>query len=325
MSREKPLVSVVIASYNHADFLEERLESILGQTYNNLEIILVDDKSSDGSVEIIRKYLNDKRLGLYENQLNLGWVGTSNKGFSLSSGKYLMFANCDDTCLPNLIEKLVDYFETETNLGLVYCKSNLINFQGQIIGDDFQGREKSFKEFCNGDVTIPSEQFNSFLLHSCVIPNLSAALIRRDIFERLGGFSDDYKICSDWDFYIRLSRENSVGYIVQALNSFRQHQNTIRAQDGEEKVLTEIIKLLLSRQSLMELNFGKRIRSRYQVSRVFAETVLKRERFGFDQVTRLLKTLVLIDHKTLIILPISLVARGFNVVLKFISAGIKGV
>ena len=87
-----PLVSIVVASYNHTRFLDERIQSLLAQTYENFEIIVIDDNSTDDSALMISKFLGDSRIRLVQNRENVGWVNVSNQGFKESKGKFLLFA-----------------------------------------------------------------------------------------------------------------------------------------------------------------------------------------------------------------------------------------
>lgn len=312
-------MSVIVASYNHARFLDERIQSLLNQTYKNLEIIIVDDKSIDESIEIIESYKSDSRLKLLENESNMGWIETSNRGYFHSKGKYVMFANCDDSCDPAQIETLVTFLEKEHNLGLVFSRSKLIDEEGRVLGDDFNGREKEFKRICNGDTTIEASKFRNLLSHSCVIPNLSAALISRKAFSELNGFSNAYNICSDWDFYLRLSKNFSAGYVYSSLNNFRQHNMTIRSINGNEKILMEISRLLLRQDLMSDLGIFPSFRAKFHVSRIFWEYVLNRQIFQSLKLLRLAKNIVLMDSIMLIVLPIGFFIRISNLFSRQLS------
>ena len=105
------LVSIVVASYNHAAHLERRLESLISQTYHNIEILIIDDCSPDNSVEVLRQYEPHPKVKLVVRETNAGWVTVFNQGIEMSSGEFILFANCDDDCDPCLIENLVKFRE----------------------------------------------------------------------------------------------------------------------------------------------------------------------------------------------------------------------
>ena len=92
------LVSIVVASYNHAEFLEQRMTSLINQTYQNIEILVIEDCSPDNSLEVLRKYESHPKVKLIVREKNGGWVAVSNQGIDLSSGEFVLFANCDDDC-----------------------------------------------------------------------------------------------------------------------------------------------------------------------------------------------------------------------------------
>jgi GT2 family glycosyltransferase len=176
--------SLVVASYNHADFLSRRMESLIGQTYADVDILVVDDKSPDNSVEILRRYESHPQVRLVLREENGGWVTVSNQGVDMSCGEYVLFANCDDDCDPRMVERLVDALQRHPSAGIAFCRSSMVDEQDRVLGDDFSIREGKFRERCSKDTLLSGQEASRFLLHSCVIPNLSAALFRRGCFER---------------------------------------------------------------------------------------------------------------------------------------------
>jgi glycosyltransferase involved in cell wall biosynthesis len=312
----QPLVSVIVASYNHVSFLDDRMKSLLNQTYSNIEVIVIDDNSTDESALTLRKYLKDSRVKLIENTTNTGWVNVSNQGFLLSEGEYVVFANCDDTCESTLIENLVQFFQLNPSAGIVFCRSSLIDSEGMILGEDFAGREFSFRKLCDQDILISPQQMQKFLIHSCVIPNLSAAMIKSHVFKELKGFTREYKICSDWDLYFRLSKVHSFGYVSRSLNRFRQHKNTVRSTQGEIKVLEEVLALLLEKNRLLEVSFLKRFSFRYSAARIFCEWYVRRYPPNLKNLGKMTKRLAQIDLKVLGFLPIALMIRIYRILIR---------
>ena len=226
-----PLVSVVFTSYNHQEFLQQALNSLINQTYKNIEIIIVDDNSSDGSKDILETYKNIKNIKLHLLSKNTGsYVKASNYGANFANGEYLIFAQCDDFSEPNQIQMLMDAFFLNENIGVVYSKSNLVDENGFTYSDDFIRREKAFKKRCITDTIIKGNEMREFLSFACVIPNLSAALIKKDLFQLSGGLSIDYILAADWAFWLELSERTDFYYISTPLNNFRQHSTTIRSR-----------------------------------------------------------------------------------------------
>ncbi len=297
------LVSVIVASYNHAEYLVQRMDSLINQTYQNIEIIVIDDCSTDLSFDILGMYEVDPRVRLVRRQKNGGWVAVSNQGVELSSGEFIIFANCDDGCDLRMIERLVDCLHVNPSAGIAYCRSQMINEEGQLIGDDFSVREKSFKAKCNEDVLISKEEMSRFLLHSCVIPNLSAALFRRECYFESGGLNSTYRVCADWDLFFRIACSYDVAYLAMPLNKFRQHRTTIRSSIKEQILYEEILGLLLSQISIIPLRVVERIICKWRVMYLWASHILHPPFGGLFSVAYLTKVVLHFDPGALVYLP----------------------
>ena len=134
---KKPLVSVVIPNYNGEKFVEQTIQSALRQTYDNVELILVDDKSTDGSLAILRNWREkDKRIRLIEKQTNTGVALTRNAGIDAAKGEYIALLDNDDLWEEDKIERQVELIQ-RTKAGMVYCSYDFIDECGQEIGRPF--------------------------------------------------------------------------------------------------------------------------------------------------------------------------------------------
>lgn len=313
------MVSVVVASYNHAEYLEERMNSLIAQTYQNLEILVIDDCSTDDSVEILRLYEAHPMVKLIIRKNNGGWVTVSNQGVENSSGEFILFANCDDSCDPRMIERLVEGLQKNPTAGISFCRSLMINEDSEIIGDDFKGRERSFRVRCKNDVLLSQREMSKFLLNSCVIPNLSAALFRRSCYENCGGLTPHYKVCSDWDIFFKIADESDVFYVKEALNNFRQHQTTIRNSTKEKILYEEIISLLLNRIISLDLTFWERIKFRVHVMYLWAIQILNPSFNGILSFGYLFRRVICIDAISIVFLPFALAIRLMQLPLKVVK------
>lgn len=237
----QPLVSIIFTSYNHQEYLRQALDSLVNQTYPNTEIIIIDDCSTDGSQEILRTYQHLPNINLQLQTRNSGsYVKASNLGASYAKGEYLLFAQCDDFAEPTQIEQLMDAFVRNPSVGVVYSKSNLVDKNGIVFSNDFVGRERKFKEAVKNNPLIKGLQLKEFLFYSCVIPNLSAALIRTNLYKKVAGLSDMYLVVADWELWLDLSDSTDFYYIERPLNNFRQHETTIRSSI---KIKTQILEI----------------------------------------------------------------------------------
>ena len=162
------LVSVIVTSYNHAEFLPQRMQSLLEQTYENIEIIVVDDCSTDNSAQVLEQYKNERHVKLEYLSENRGYANACNHGVNLSKGEYIIFAECDDYNESDHIELLVDILNENEKVGVAFCKSNIVDETGEFQEDDFQFREKKFQLLHS----------KNSLIKKCIIPSAEALLSR---------------------------------------------------------------------------------------------------------------------------------------------------
>ncbi len=297
-------VTAVVASYNHAEFLAQRMDTLLAQTYENLQILVIDDCSTDHSLEVLRRYQSHPNVTLIVREVNGGWAAVSNQGLEMAAGEFIIFANCDDACDSQMIQRLVDAMTVNPTAGVAFCRSLLVDEHDTELGDDFAIREPSFRARCATDTLLTGSEMGRFLLHSCVIPNLSAALIRTACFSLVGNLSSSYRVCCDWDLYFRIVARYDVVYVAEALNRFRQHRTTIRSMTKDRVVYEEYFRLLLGQIRLLDLNFCERCRFRLHVMYLWAMHLLTPSLSGLRNFLYHLRRVVALDPlATLFLLP----------------------
>ncbi|NRF39158.1 glycosyltransferase [Pedobacter foliorum] len=254
-----PLVSIVFTSYNHKEFLEQALDSLISQTYPNIEIIIIDDFSTDGSQEILKRYEHHVNVHLNLSTKNSGsYVKASNLGASLAKGEYLLFAQCDDFAEPNQVDRLMAPLLKYEDIGVSFCRSNMIDENGTVLGTDFDVREIAFKKAFSSDNRILGKQMRTFLSKSCVIPNLSAAIIRKALYEKVGRLSAKYLVVADWAFWLALSENCDFYYTTTLLNNFRQHNTTIRSTIKIKKQILELYEVFYNHIKEYEISGKER-------------------------------------------------------------------
>jgi glycosyltransferase involved in cell wall biosynthesis len=247
---------------------------------------------------------------------NGGWVTVSNQGVDISSGEYVLFANCDDDCDPRMVERLVDALELHPSAGIAFCRSWMVDEQNQVLGDDFSIRESKFRERCAQDTLLSSQEASRFLLHSCVIPNLSAALFRRECFEKVGKFSSAYRVCCDWDLFFRVAAKYDIAYISDPLNRFRQHQKTIRSVTKEKVVYEEYFRLLLGEITRLDLSLVERARFRTHVMYLWSVHLLSPSFIGILNLPYHLGRVIKIDAVALIFFTPACFMRAGELAIK---------
>ena len=258
-----PLVSIIVTSYNHADYLGQRMDTLLAQRYAPIEIIVIDDASTDHSLSVLNTYTNDPRVTLVALERNGGYAHACNLGVSMARGEFAMFAECDDYDAPEHVERLVAALSDSPGAGVAFCRSTMVDGDGSVLGTDFELREPEFQNRCRRDTCIERATVQRFLLMACVIPNMSAALFRTELFRKIGGLSPEYQACADWDFWCRMAAGcEAFCYVADALNYFRCHADSVRSSAAISLQVIEMFDLLHKAAAAVPLSALERFRFR---------------------------------------------------------------
>lgn len=218
-----PLVSVIVPNYNHAPYLEDRLNSILNQQYDNIEVIILDDKSTDDSVRILKRFEKCPRVSsLILNDENSGspfkqWV----KGFEYVTGELIWIAESDDSCDSHFLQTLVAEFEADSNCVLAYCRSKKIGMRGELLGEVelFDNMHVNGRHF-----------IKKYLSRYNYISNASSAIFSKKVLENMDLSYTQFRGCGDWIFWVEVSKCGHVIYVNKPLNYFRQHNSNTTTQ-----------------------------------------------------------------------------------------------
>jgi glycosyltransferase involved in cell wall biosynthesis len=225
-----PKVSVVIPSYNHARFLPERIRSVLQQTFQDFEVLIFDDASTDDSRAVIDQF-RDPRIRATFNERNSGSTFQQwNRGVAEARGEYVWLAESDDYADPEFLATLVDLLERHPNCGLAYTQSNEVDCSGLVAGPLTYMQQLHPTRWLSYFVASGPEEAATYLLHENTIPNASGVLFRREIYLAAGGANERMKLAGDWLMWAKLCSRSDVAYVARALNYFRMHPATVRAQ-----------------------------------------------------------------------------------------------
>lgn len=228
-----PRISVILPTYNRAKFLERSIASLLNQTYQDFEIIIVDDASIDSTSEIVERLSNPK-ISYIRHSENKGAAAARNTGIRNANGKYIGFQDSDDEWLPNKLSKQMDVFENSTNrVGVVYCGTWLI-----------RKNKKKYIMLPNRKIYEGDIYSNLFRINFVDTP---ASVVRKECFEKAGLFDESLEgaCCEDWELWLRISKSYEFRYINEPLlNSYYTHPNI-----NEQRNLIEVktIKLILKK------------------------------------------------------------------------------
>ena len=178
-----PLVSIIVPCYNQGCFLEETLESVISQTYNNWECIIVNDGSTDNTESVAMKYTKKYDRFKYIYQENKGLSATRNMGISNSFGKYILPLDSDDKIGSKYIERSVEILENNPNVEIVYCDAELFGLS-------------------NGKWNLPEFSLEKILGENCIF---CSAFFRRETYDIVGGYKTNMKYgFEDWDFWLSI-------------------------------------------------------------------------------------------------------------------------
>jgi glycosyltransferase involved in cell wall biosynthesis len=233
-----PAVSVVVATYNFGRYLAGALESALAQTMSDLEIIVIDDGSTDETKQVMIPYLADSRIR-YHRTDHCGQPAAKNTGIRLSRAPLVAFLDADDLWLPSKLEKQLAFFAADPSLGVVYSRRTLIDEQGRSL-------QYSQPDLPRGHVL--AEMFRQNFI--C----FSSAVVRREVFDKVGLFDESLALAIDYDLWLRIAKYYSFDYVDEPLVEYRTgHASLSRRKEERLKTAAEIMNRFLDESGGREL------------------------------------------------------------------------
>jgi glycosyltransferase involved in cell wall biosynthesis len=218
-----PRFSVIMPCFNHASFIGESIEAVLTQSVRDLELIVVDDCSRDGSREVIEKYVrHDNRVRTIYHESNLGASRSRNDGIRVAQGEFLAFCDADDVWMPIKLERQLELLEKYPVHDVAYCDSAIIDECGIETGERFSDQ---FPVPGNGSGRL----FDQLCTRNFV--NIQTVALRRRCVVDAGYFDESIKWVEDWSFWLRIAYRHSFIYKDEVLAKYRVHQrSTMRVQ-----------------------------------------------------------------------------------------------
>ena len=222
---DKPLVSVIIPNYNHGKYLRERIDSVLAQEFQDFELIILDDKSTDDSLTVINEYQSCPRVThIIANEENTGNTFVQwERGINLAQGSLIWVAESDDVAAPQLLGTLVAALQAHPQAVVAYCHSQMIDSNGEPMEMTWHPDGSSGKtEVYDG------MHFNrQCMLVQNHIYNASMVLFRKSVFPQIPDDYKKYRYCGDWLFWVYVCTHGQVVEVCQPLNLYRQHHNKV--------------------------------------------------------------------------------------------------
>ena len=221
-----PKVSIIIPTYNRAALLLKALESAKAQTYPNIEIIVVNDGSTDNTEETLAPYMDEIH---YIKQENQGCAAAKNTGLSYATGEFITNLDDDDLFLPQKVERQVEMFMKGLEIGICATGVYHIDANGQITGTYIPP-------------TLSRETQVLRLLGHCFFVQ-SSVMIHRKCHEKLGGYK--LMLSEDYDFWLRVALHYEIGVVKELLTKYRRHSNQITSRENHPRLFADVHKIIL--------------------------------------------------------------------------------
>lgn len=206
----KNLVSVIVPCYNSATYVAETLDSVLQQTYDNIEVIIVNDGSTDNLTDVIQPYLDKYENFHYYSQENKGLSGARNSGIRISKGQYILGLDADDLIAPTYIERCVDVLDNNPNVKLVYSRAR-------------------YFDAMEGDWDFPPYSFRTLLIGNLIY---ASAVMRKSEFEKYGPYDESLRFYEDWNLWINMLKDGGdVVLLDERLFFYRKHVDKLSMSD----------------------------------------------------------------------------------------------
>src|SRR5688572_19135515 len=224
-------VTVCIPTYNRSQRLRPTVESVLGQTFSDWELVIIDDGSSDDTWEVACEFDSDPRVRCVRQQ-NCGHSEARNHGLRLARGEYLAYLDHDDRWKPNKLQRQVEYLDAHPDAGLVYCRWDLISDCGELVRAE---------RLWEGEGSL----YKPLLIHSNFMKSMSVPMMRAELVRHAGGFRQETDTADDLDLFLRLALLAPFGHLAEVLvgynvgNADQQSRDSDRVQRAQWSCLRQ--------------------------------------------------------------------------------------
>lgn len=242
---DEPLVSICIPTYNRAGMIGRAIESALGQTYRNIEVIVIDNSSSDNTDAVVAAY-TDERLTYVKNEKNLGLFGNFNRCIELATGKFLHILHSDDYIVPDFTARCVAFFHEHPSVVMTSTRA-------RIVGDSFE-KDCSCSD---NDLVYPAPEGFRRLLAARSYIICPSVMVRRDIYEEVGPFSLEYPYLSDFYQWLRIARGHNIGFVSGVCVFYREgeHSETFRFLFSSPQGYLDMLRMFIQ----IKIDLGKEL------------------------------------------------------------------
>ena len=235
---KNPKVTVLMSVYNGEKYLNEAIDSILGQTFKDFEFSIINDGSTDRTAKVLKSY-QDPRIKIINNEKNIGLTKSLNKGLKMAKGNYIARQDADDISMPERLKKEVEFLEQNRNVGLVGTDYFMINEKGEAV---------HIVKCLNG-----SRELKTKLLEGNQFGH-GSVILRRECIDKVGTYREEFKFAQDYDFYLRIAEVYDVANISEPLYKWRINIGSVSVK---KKVLQDKYALLAIELAKERRQLGK--------------------------------------------------------------------
>lgn len=249
------LLSICIPTFNRSEFLQKAISSVLAQSYNDFELVIVDNASTDDTQKVVALF-KDNRIRYFRNNENLGLGLNWNQCISLANGEFICIFHDDDLMLPENLKMKMEYFSKNPSLRLIHSNVNRIDAADKVIGKHWAKRHKE-----NYYSRAGKELFMQLLLEDSPICSPSV-IVRKEVFNKVGLFNPKLSYACDWEMWLRVTFYYDSAYIAQTLVNYRCHKDMLTQKylrtngleqiyQAKKNVLIDYLKYLKNADNLL--------------------------------------------------------------------------
>ncbi|MFN8437139.1 MAG: glycosyltransferase family A protein [Cytophagales bacterium] len=262
------MVSVIIPNYNHAKYLKQRIDSVLNQTYQDFEVIILDDCSTDNSREVIESYRGQEKIShiVYNEQNSGSTFKQWDKGFTLAKGEYIWIAESDDVAELDFLKTCLISLQKDEQLSMVSVNSQIIDAEGKVLQNGYGLKCYEFEGSQDYHIHNGLNLIEAYMIHNNVISNASGVLFRKDIAMSLDQCFKSYKLNGDWLFWMLLMKDHKVALTRTVHNKFRKHIDTVRNNVDYSKSIIERYQLFGLLTDILKLDKDKVFKAQFKFS-----------------------------------------------------------
>lgn len=304
-AKDAPLVSIVVVTYNSAAFVIETLDSIKEQTYQNIELIVSDDNSTDNTIEVCNVWLSRNgnrfsRVELVTSSINTGIAPNFNRGIRVAKGEWIKTIAGDDALTPHVIEKYIEYVKQSPDA--LFLHSDVIVYKDTFVETNRLTRNSRARLKINREETNASDQFEILLRQSQIWA--ATVMMKREVFDRVGLFDESIPMWEDRPMWLKVTKANIKLHFLNTIGAkYRVSSSSIQTLGKYSKLFSRfdlIVYKAYYEKYLIYLPFPERVAKGLRIKRN-----LYMEKYGFNNRSKLITLFVLVTNKILDLLVVS--------------------